>query len=102
MYNEQPEPEQSNTNAENQSSTNYSLIDYHDVPNTPFIIIQTTDGYFISIGKNRLSEVFKTKDEALNLIENKEWELLTSFMLFLVHNHKTILDNLKLKQNEHI
>lgn len=48
------------------------------IDGTPFTIVTTDNNKcFIAIGNNRVSEIMKHK-EAFNMIDNKEWELITN------------------------
>lgn len=62
---------------------NTQLVEREFVKNTPFTIIKFEDNYRIAIGTNIIDDnVFKTKNECMDYIERKPWNLiLTAAML---------------------
>lgn len=36
-----------------------------EVEHTPFIVVETETGHYVTLGKYRMSEAFKTKEEAI-------------------------------------
>lgn len=61
------------------------LAFYERIPNTPFTIVGTpVDGYFLSIGKHRLTDKVKTVDEVKELLITDKW-LITFRMVCSLH-----------------
>lgn len=70
---------QTNVPSSVNNSTSSNIIERKQIPNTPFTIIKHQDiGYFTTIANYRLTEPTKTIEEQLQLIENKDWILITS------------------------
>lgn len=71
----------SETNTDNNKSGNTELIERHRVANTAFEICGSIEiGYFIAMGKYRLTAPKKTKEECLIMIAEKDYELLLGLM----------------------
>lgn len=68
------EQEGTHTIAEKQTSSK-SLIDREQINGTPFTLITTEEGSFLSIGKYKVTET-QTEAECLLQIEEKDWNLL--------------------------
>jgi hypothetical protein len=67
------------TNAEgSQNKLNYGeeIIEKERIPDTPFDVIGNKQlGYFIALGRFRISEKFTTKEETENILSLKRWEI---------------------------
>jgi hypothetical protein len=67
------------TNAEgSQNKLNYGeeIIEKDRIPNTPFDVIGNTKlGYFIALGRFRISEKIQEKYTAENYLEDHKWEI---------------------------
>lgn len=58
------------------------LVEREKVEGTPFEIIKYPDsGYFVALNKYRVTEEFETMLEAVEVIDNKEWDFLTTVMI---------------------
>lgn len=73
----------------NMTISNEELIRRHSVLNTPFTIITTDEGSFITMGRYRLTEA-KSFEECMEDIDNKDWNLLTSVISII---HETLNQN---------
>lgn len=59
------------TKSKSTSNEDNLLVDREPLPNTPFEIIGNKEkGYFVALGKYRLTDTAKTKKETLNYITN--------------------------------
>ncbi|AXH75282.1 MAG: hypothetical protein [Microviridae sp.] len=65
------------TTAEGTKANNKELISNESIKGTPFKITGNEDlGYFLSMGKYRLTEPTKTKEEVLNELEENKWQII--------------------------
>lgn len=72
-----------------------SLISREPIEGTPFTIIGTEVGYFITLGDFRLSEQTPDKQELIDKITNKTWDLIIATIAAVIHVDK------RLPQPEH-
>lgn len=73
------EPLNTSMNVNETDNKNYSseLIKREQIGETPFTAIKTEQGgWFVTIGKYRVSEEYKTKAEVVKLVEKKDWGLI--------------------------
>lgn len=66
--------ERSAQNAEGTNNTNYSVIE--EMKNAPFSMVEGERGWFAVMGKYRLTEGERTKDELVDYIESKPYEII--------------------------
>lgn len=88
---------QSNTHTnarENQS--NSQLISKTEIEGTPFEIISTEEGHFLAIGRYRLTETTLNKNNIIEQLENKTWDIIINLINATIHAQKreTELNNL--------
>lgn len=85
--------EESSTNAQNkENSVNYSVINREQVENSPFWIITIEDKkHFIALGNTRCTEPTENKEELIQMIEEKDWNLL--FQVIVVINKMIAKEN---------
>ena len=76
-------------NASKINKEDFSIQSSEHVENTPFTIIGTPTGHFITIGNNVVSEGME-KDQALQKINNKSWDLITAYLIILNKLNKTL------------
>lgn len=58
-------------------SKNTELIEKHQIENTPFWILgNKDDGYFLAMGKHRLCDLQKTKEQVQDYYNQHQWELI--------------------------
>lgn len=83
---------QSQTSAPETASSSQSLtIDREIVPESPFTIVGTPKhGYWLTMGKHRLTKPLKTKKEVYKLLKQKPWSLMTSVMISFIHDRKLV------------
>lgn len=92
LLSEQLSTEENNSSSNNSSLGN-KLIDREQVGTTPFQIVTTDRGHFLSMGTYVLSETMQSKQEV------KEWLRLNKWQLTLTLIQIAIDVNLKLSQS---
>lgn len=53
-----------------------SLIERRKVEGTPFHIIKHEEGFFIAMGKFRLTKETETEEETLSKLETEKWDII--------------------------
>lgn len=84
-----------NTESQNTNSqqSNSQLIEIERVTNTPFDIVTTDQGTFVSVGKFRLTELKETKQECREMIHNKDWDVIIGLIhAFILTADQIVLD----------
>lgn len=73
------------TNVENETDTkeNSSKHTVEEIEKTPFLLINSDQGYFIAIGNNRLSAVYNTPEEALKTIDEEKWHYVFQIAMII-------------------
>lgn len=89
------------TSAQDTANNSESLtIDREIIKNTPFTIVGSNkDGYWLTMGKHRISQAYKTKKEVLKYLKRSDWTLVTSVMIAFIHDRKLIDNAYNEKQN---
>lgn len=78
-----------NVGNQNNSNLNYELIKRKEIENTPFTIITIEEKEsFISIGKYRLSESYKTIEEAEINAKIIDWNKIMQIIGIMIENYK--------------
>lgn len=63
--------------AENNPKENSSeIIEREQIENTPFWILKTEEGYFLVMGKYRLSETYPTQIHVLTYLQDNHWQII--------------------------
>lgn len=79
------EQEKSLTNAEeNQNKVNSGeeLIERHPIEGTPFMVVGNKDnGYFIAMGRFRISETAGTLQKAAEMLITNQWEIIGNMII---------------------
>jgi hypothetical protein len=70
---------------------NFEQIVRTEMKDSPFIVVTTKNGSFGTLGKYRLTEVYKTKEEAIDEMSNFTWNRIVQ-VISLINN---ILNNEK-------
>lgn len=79
-------------------NTEYSMVTR--VENTPFSIIQDFEGkYAITIANNIVSKPQEHIEDCMNLIEKRDWELISNTICALMHIIKKV-DEYETKNEE--
>ena len=60
---------------------NEQLIKRHEIPTTPFTIVEIEGEYFGSMGNYRLTEKFKSFEEAHDAITANTWNNVTNLII---------------------
>lgn len=69
----------------NKENSNYELVSTEAIEGTPFHVVgEEEKGYFISLGRYRVSEVQKTKDEALEELYKNMWYIIMNVIITTV------------------
>jgi len=72
------------------------LVEYEQVPNTPFTIVKQNDKWFVTMGKYRLSEQLETKQEALEESQNESWFRMMQIMRIMIEQYEVEKETLAL------
>lgn len=76
---------------ETENKASYLQIERERIPDTPFIMVGSKkDGYCLTLGKHRLTQMHKTKKEVIKKMKAKDWNLLTSIMMAFVYDRNLI------------
>lgn len=74
------------------SDKNIEKADYqiiHDIEGESlFKILETPEGFALVVGTYRMSEKFKTKQQAENAVKEKSWELITNVVGLILHIYR--------------
>lgn len=87
---------QNNAEVDNNSSSS-QLIEREQVEHSPFWIVGTPEaGYFLTMGKYKISPTFKSKLELIVYKEECEWEIVITIAGIIASD--LIMQNEKVKQ----
>lgn len=64
------------------------LIKRHEIDNTPFQIIETEEKCFGAMGKFRITEFFKTKEEVEKELTPMTWDRIIQVTILLIEEFK--------------
>lgn len=77
----------------NLQSESNELIERHTIENTPFTVIRQDKEWYVLMGKYRLTEALKTKDEAFASALDESWNrILQVIMIMIQDNEKQRLE----------
>lgn len=62
------------------SSTKKQIVETYPYKDTPFLLIKTEAGCWVAMGAWRLCEPKATLEECAKLIDEKDWEIITSLI----------------------
>lgn len=82
-------------NAESTNSINSQLIERIEVENTPFTIIREEEKWFVTLGRYRISQDMKSKEEAIEDAKRIDWDRVLQIMGITIEHY-----NNKSKENE--
>lgn len=58
-----------------------NLAEREEIEGTPFTVIgNEIVGYFLALGKYRITEHQKTKNDAIRLLETRKWDIIINLM----------------------
>lgn len=73
----------------NNSNLNYELIKRKEIEGTPFTIVTIEEKEnFITVGKYRLSETYKTTEEAEINAKTIDWNKIMQIIGIMIENYK--------------
>lgn len=83
---------QSHTTAQKLDDRGDSLsIEREVIKDTPFTLVGTPKhGYWLTLGKHRISQPFKTKKEAIKHLDRKDWTLITAIIIAFIYDRKLV------------
>lgn len=93
MTNKQQEQYNTLPNADqiNKETSSLPIITNEPIKDTPFRLIgNPTQGYAIALGDHRLTEISETKDETLQKLEEKPWNIIANMIVTIITKHKEI------------
>lgn len=75
------------------------LVERKEIKNTPFEIVGNPEqGYFLALGRFRLTNPEKTKDEVLIKLRQDRWNIITTMIATIADTMITNHENEKHKQ----
>lgn len=78
---------ENNINSQNSSK----LIERDNLEGTPFMVIGNQEqGYFLCMGKSRLSEILPTKEAVIDYLNNNTWNVAGAMMIAMIQDTKGI------------
>lgn len=78
------------TNKQHKGNSSTELVEQIAVPNTPFTLNRIDQIWFVSMGKYRISEPLKTKDEAAENAESTDWFRILQVIKIMIEENKII------------
>lgn len=73
------------------SKETYLQIERERIEGTPFLMVGSKqDGWCLTLGKHRLTNMLKSKKEVIKQMKAKDWNLLTSIMMAFVYDRDLI------------
>lgn len=69
-----------------EKSTDENMVTHEKLEGTPFVLRNTGNGYFVTMGNHKITEETKTKKEAENLIFKLNWLTLIRVIATAVDN----------------
>lgn len=93
MSTEKQELLHAQTNAENHHNTNFSseeLLERENIEGSPFVIIGNEQkGYFLTLGKWRLTDSFKTKLDVILDLDKNKYTIILKMLICVINDNKT-------------
>lgn len=81
-----------NSNSINIPTEKQIIVEKENIKDTPFWLLKIEQGWFLAMGDNRLSEIYKTKKEALNHLEKNHWNIIMQLILIVEKTLKKEVD----------
>lgn len=66
------------------------IIEREQIPDSPFTLITIDEGSFIAMSKYRITDYYKTKEEALEQVNVANWDFLVTTMITVMRLEKVI------------
>jgi hypothetical protein len=73
------------SNLKVEKDKNTETVKRTEIETTPFIVVTTEEGSFGTLGKYRITEVYKTEKEAIKVLEPMTWDRILQ-MIALITN----------------
>lgn len=89
MSKNQQELLQLQTNAEEVHKENSNLSEREYIENTPFWIIMQNDKWWLTMAGYRITEEYRTKEEALERLEIDKWKIVMHIALIISEKKPT-------------
>lgn len=67
-----------------ENSGNKPLIEYEDIPGSPFKLVRHEDKYFIVMGDHRITEPTTTKNEQYIKLDKEKWQIMFTTICVVV------------------
>lgn len=77
---------QAETITENKQNSS-KLIEREQLEGTPFTLIKNEEEYFIAIGQYKLTQSHQTASEAIEEIENNQWNIITTLIDIMITHY---------------
>lgn len=74
---------------ENSLNEKSQIIEREQLLNSPFWLIKTEAGWFLVMGENRISEVFKHKHEVKYWLANNQWQVIMQLIVIITNKIKS-------------
>ncbi len=65
----------------NSASSSNELVEVKPIPNTPFAAVKVDTGWFLCIGKYRLSEILDSEEAVIEDAKDTSWDRLMQVIL---------------------
>lgn len=66
---------------------NTEIVLREDLVGTPFILMYIQDyGWTLTLGKNRLTEWMSTKDQVIEALEDRKWEIIGTMIMIVTED----------------
>lgn len=67
------------------------LLEREQITNSPFWIIgNKVDGYYLVLGHYRLTDVYNTKQEVIEYVNNRPWDIILGMIISVNHTDKQL------------
>lgn len=72
-----------NANEANNSNSSKKIIEREQIDESIIWLIGVEEGWFAAIGDKRITEIYKNKEELEELINKKDWNLITAMLTIM-------------------
>lgn len=72
------------------TTENYELVKRTEIPNSPFVIIETERGCFGALGEYKVTEDYETVEEVEKDLGDVSWNNITKLILVLIEKMKKL------------
>lgn len=60
----------------NKKELNSTITNQEEIPGSPFTLVKVDKMYFLALGKYRLTNLTENKEELIELVKQKHWDIL--------------------------